>query len=123
MHSVVVSDDRLSGGGVVLNAEFLHFAAHCGFQPRSCRPYRARTKGEVKRPIRTAARASTTDGFVNDADVNDQAERWIAEVANVRQHGTTGERPVDRFERVERLSPLPLSACRHPRVPPASVRG
>ncbi len=39
MRSVVVSDDRLSGGGVVLNAEFLRFAAHWGFQPRSCRPY------------------------------------------------------------------------------------
>ena len=34
---------------------------------------------------------------VNDADVNDQVERWLRDVANVRQHGTTGERPRDRF--------------------------
>ncbi len=113
MRAVVVSDDRLSGGGVVLNPEFLRFAAHWGFQPRSCRPYRAQTKGKVERPIRYI-RESFHHGraFVNDADVNDQAERWLADVANVRQHGTTGERPVDRFERDERpilrsLAPRP----------------
>ena len=47
MRSVVVSDDRLAGGQLALNAEFLRFAAHWGFRPRSCRPYRARTKSMV----------------------------------------------------------------------------
>ena len=37
--------------------------------------------------------------FANDADLNEQAERWLERTANVRRHGTTGERPVDRFER------------------------
>ena len=45
MRAVVVSDDRTSGGELALNAEFLRFAAHWGFVPRSCRPYRAQTKG------------------------------------------------------------------------------
>ncbi len=109
MRAVVVSDDRLSGGGLVLNAEFLRFAAHWGFQPRSCRPYRAQTKGKVERPIRYI-RDSFHYGraFVNDADVNDQAERWLIEVANVRQHGTTGEAPLARFERDERTALKPL---------------
>ena len=52
MRAVVLSDDRAAGGGLVLNAEFLRFAAYWGFMPRSCRPYRARTKGKVERPIR-----------------------------------------------------------------------
>ena len=52
IRAVVLSDDRGAGGGLVLNAEFLRFAAHWGFMPRSCRPYRARTKGKVERPIR-----------------------------------------------------------------------
>ena len=52
MRSVVLSDDRAAGGELILNAEFLRFAAHWGFMPRSCRPYRARTKGKVERPIR-----------------------------------------------------------------------
>ena len=109
MRSVVISDDRTSGGGLVLNAEFLRFAAHWGFMPRSCRPYRARTKGKVERPIRYL-RENFFYGrtFVNDADLNEQATRWLDGTANVRRHGTTGERPVDRFERDERgaLGPL-----------------
>ena len=48
MRAVVLSDDRAGGGALVLNAEFLGFAAHWGFMPRSCRPYRARTKGKVE---------------------------------------------------------------------------
>ena len=51
MRAVVLSDDRGAGGGLVLNEEFLRFAAHWGFMPRSCRPYRAQTKGKVERPM------------------------------------------------------------------------
>ena len=110
MRSVVVSDDRTSGGGLVLNAEFLRFAAHWGFAPRSCRPYRAQTKGKVERPIRYV-RESFFYGreFVSDADLNEQADRWAEGTANVRLHGTTGERPLDRFEKNERQALRPLA--------------
>ena len=110
MRSVVISDDRTGGGGLVLNAEFLRFAAHWGFMPRSCRPYRARTKGKVERPIRYL-RENFFYGrqFLNDADLNEQATRWLNGTANVRRHGTTGERPVDRFERDERCALGPLA--------------
>ena len=78
--------------------------------PRSCRPYRARTKGKVERPIRYLREnffyART---FINDADLNEQAARWLDGTANVRLHGTTGERPVDRFERDERRTLGPLA--------------
>ena len=111
MRAVVLSDGRGDGGSVVLNAEFLRFAAHWGFAPRACRPYRAQTKGKVERPIRYL-RQSFCYGrtFVSDADLNDQALRWLSDTANVRQHGTTGERPVDRFEREERAALRPLAA-------------
>jgi transposase len=113
MRAVVVSDDRASGGGLALNAEFLRFAAHWGFVPRSCRPYRAQTKGKVERPIRYV-RESFFYGrsFANDADLNEQAARWLEGTANVRRHGTTGELPVDRFERDERQALRPLAS--HP---------
>ena len=45
MRAVVLSDGRGGGGELVLNADFLRFAAHWGFRVRACRPYRARTKG------------------------------------------------------------------------------
>ena len=45
MRAVVLSDGRAGGGELVLNADFLRFAAHWGFRTRACRPYRAQTKG------------------------------------------------------------------------------
>jgi hypothetical protein len=101
----------VGGGELVLNAEFLRFAAHWGFAPRACRPYRARTKGKVERPIRYI-RESFFYGraFANDEDLNEQASSWAEGTANVRRHGTTGERPVDRFERDEREALGPLAS-------------
>ncbi len=37
-------------------------------------------------------------------DLNEQASRWLEETANVRRHGTTSERPVERDEQ-EALRP------------------
>ena len=113
MRSVAISDHRDRGGALVLNAEFQRFAHHWGFRTRLCRPYRARTKGKIERPIRYL-RQSFFYGrqFVSDEDLNDQAQRWLHDTANVRLHATTGERPDERFERDERavlgrLAPRP----------------
>ena len=110
MRAVVLSDDRAAGGGLLYNAEFLRFARHWGFDPRSCRPYRAKTKGKVERPIRYI-RESFFYGrsFASDDDLNAQVASWLEDTANVRRHGTTGERPVDRFERDERAVLRPLA--------------
>lgn len=103
MRAVVISDDRLGSGGLVLNAEFLRFAAHWDFRPRACRAYRARTKGKVERPIRYV-RQSFFYGrtFLNDDDLNAQAQHWLERTANARRHRTIGEPPRERFERDER---------------------
>lgn len=110
MRSVVVSDRRDDGGQITENAEFLRFAHHWRFRPRACRPYRARTKGKVERPIRYV-RDSFVYGrsFTGDQDLNAQALHWLEATANVRTHGTTGERPVDRFEK-ERCALRPLAS-------------
>ena len=127
MRSVVLSDGRVGGGQLVLNADFLRFAAHWGFRPRACRPYRAQTKGKVERPIRYL-RDSFFYGreFVSDEDLNEQALVWLKGTANVRRHGTTGERPVDRFERDERQALQPLASCPYRRLgarkPPQPAR-
>ena len=117
MRSVVLSDERGSGGGLVMNARFRQFARHWGFRTRACRPRRAQTKGKVERPIRYL-RGNFYYGreFANDADLNERVARWLAETANVRVHGTTKERPLDRFEREERRALLPLAARRFPRI-------
>ncbi|MCY3830101.1 MAG: IS21 family transposase [Rhodospirillaceae bacterium] len=110
MRAVVLSYDRGAGGGLLFNAEFLRFARHWGVDPRSYRPYRARTKGKVERPIRYIREGFFYGrSFANDHDLNAQAAGWLEGTANVRRHGTTGERPIDRFERDERAVLRPLA--------------
>jgi transposase len=115
MKAVIIDDGRPTGGRLLENAEFVRFAAHCGFRIRACRPYRAKTKGKVERPI-GYVRQSFFYGrsFLNDADLNAQALSWTAQTANVRIHRTTAEAPRVRFERDERvlLRPLPLRPYR-----------
>jgi transposase len=110
MRSVIVDDDRESGGRLLENPEFLRFATHWGFRIRACRPYRAQTKGKVERPIRYV-RDNVVYGreFLGDGDLNAQALLWMDATANPRVHGTTHEAPRGRFERDERalLQPLP----------------
>lgn len=111
MRAVVLRDLRLDGRALTTNAEFRRFAAHWGFHIRACRPYRAKTKGKVERPIRYL-RQSFFYGrdFVSDADLNAQVERWLATVANQRMHQTTRAQPHARFEREERPLLQPLAA-------------
>ncbi len=92
------------------NAEFLRFAYHWQFRVRACRPYRAKTKGKVERAIRYV-RDNFVYGreFISDDDLDAQLSVWLREVANVRRHGTTNERPSERFERDEQAALNPLA--------------
>jgi len=121
MRSVLTRDDRLTGGGLSHNLELLRFARHYGFRPRVCRPYRAKTKGKVERPIRYL-RESFLYGrtFCSDADLNAQVEHWLTTVANPRVHATTKAVPLVRFESEERaqLAPLPARAYYSPLLTP-----
>jgi len=114
MKAVITRDLRLEGGALVRNAEFLRFARHWGFTARACRPYRAQTKGKVERPVRYL-RGNFVYGrtFLQDADLDHQRQRWLEQVANVRVHGTTRERPRVRFDREERFLLQPLAPRRY----------
>ncbi len=129
MRAVIVSDQRFEGGPLVTNPEFSRFAHHWQFRPRSCRPYRAQTKGKVERPV-GYVRQNFFYGrdFVSDEDLNAQAIRWLERTANVRHHRTTQERPVDRFQREERaalqrLASRPYPWLTAPQAPPAAPVG
>jgi transposase len=110
MKAVIIDDERAIGGRLLENAEFVRFAAHCGFRIRACRPYRAKTKGKVERPIGYVRQSFFyARSFLNDADLNTQALSWVAQTANVRLHRTTAEAPRVRFERDERVLLRPLA--------------
>jgi transposase len=114
MKAVITRDLRLEGGALVRNAEFLRFAHHWGFTPRACRPYRAQTKGKVERPVRYL-RGNFVYGrtFLHNADLDHQRQLWLDRVANVRLHGTTRERPRDRFDREEQFLLQPVATRRY----------
>ena len=85
---------------------FEDFARYYGFTPRACQPYRARTKGKVESGVKYVKRnALAGRRFSSWEELNGWLERWSGEVADLRIHGTTHERPIDRFAR-EQLTPL-----------------
>lgn len=122
MKAVIVEDQRAAGGKLLENPEFLRFAAHWGFRIRACRPYRARTKGKVERPIRYV-RGNFFYGreFIGDTDLDAQRLAWLDGVANARLHRTTACVPRVRFETEERprLQPLAERPYRPLVLPPA----
>jgi transposase len=111
MRAVIVDDQRGDGGRLIENIEFVRFANHWGFKIRACRPYRAKTKGKVERPIRYL-RENFYYGrqFAGDEDLEAQLATWLDGTANVRIHGTTGKVPADQLESVERAYLAPLAA-------------
>jgi transposase len=97
-------------GKAVFNEEMLRFAAHYGFRPLACRPYRAKTKGRVERAISYLRRNFFYGRHFRDLeDLNNQLEKWLEENANTRRHGTTGEAPCQRLKEEKlHLKPLPV---------------
>src|SRR6266568_3567232 len=85
--AVTGEDDQ---GHIAYNRSLLALARHYRFQPRACRPYRAKTKGKVERPF-SYIRQDFFLGrsFRNLEDLNAQLIDWLDTVANVRVHGTT----------------------------------
>jgi hypothetical protein len=80
------------------NPTFKAFADYWGFEPRLCAPYRAQTKGKVESGIKYIQRNFLPGRtFIDRVDFDEQLAEWMTTVADVRIHGTTHERPLDRF--------------------------
>lgn len=98
------------GESAVFHPRFVDLAALYGFEPRACRPYRARTKGKDERMVGYIKHNffERYREFESLAHMNQLAERWLREEADRRFHRTVQEVVADRFER-ERptLHPLP----------------
>jgi transposase len=111
MKAVILEDQRAAGGKLLENPEFLRFARHWTFRIRACRPYRAKTKGKVERPVRYV-RGNFIYGreFVGDADLDAQRGHWLEHVANARLHRTIGAVPRERFDADERALLHPLAS-------------
>jgi len=92
---------------------FRDFARYYGYTPRACQPYRARTKGKVESGVKYVKRnALAGRRFASWDALNAWLEEWGSTVADQRLHGTTHERPIDRFAR-ETLTSLGARAPYH----------
>ena len=87
-----------TGGKAVFHPEFEAFCQHWGVVPRACQPFRARTKGKVESGV-GYVKKNALGGleFASDAALDEHLASWMRKVADVRIHGTTHERPIDRF--------------------------
>jgi transposase len=85
-------------GRIIWNPTFRAFADYWGFEPRLCQPYRAQTKGKVESGVKYF-KGNFLPGreFIDDVDLHEQLVEWMVTIADVRIHGTTHERPIDRF--------------------------
>ncbi|HIC96492.1 TPA: IS21 family transposase, partial [Candidatus Bipolaricaulota bacterium] len=97
-----------NGSEIHWNPRYLDFAAHYGFVPRACWPYRAQTKGKVESSI-GYVRKNFWPGrhYRGLVDLNRQAREWLDGTANAKVNATTGEAPWERLER-EREELMPL---------------
>ena len=95
---------------VRFNERFRAFAQYWKFKPRACAPYRARTKGKDERGVGYVKRnAIAGHSFASWSELEGHLSWWMREIADCREHGTTGEEPVVRFERDEAAALQPLA--------------
>jgi transposase len=112
--ALVLGRDRATGT-VTFHPAYLAFCRDWDVQPRACAPYRARSKGKVESGVKYVKRnALAGRAFDSFAALEAHLAAWILE-ADGRIHGTTHERPIDRFTREEAAALRPLPARPLPR--------
>jgi transposase len=112
--ALVRGRDRATGT-VTFHPGYLAFCRDWDVQPRACAPYRARTKGKVESGVKFVKRnALAGRTFASFAALEQHLAQWMDE-ADQRVHGTTHERPCDRFVRDEQAALRPLPARPLPR--------
>ena len=89
---------RITGAAPVFNPRYLDFARHWGFRIVACNKGKGNEKGRVESGV-----GYVKKNFLNGLDITDfsavnpAARVWMDTVANVRTHGETHQRPIDRF--------------------------
>jgi transposase len=99
---------------IKLSERFEAYRKRCGFEVRLIDPGRPNQHASVERPFHyfeNNCLRRRRSRFADWDDLKAHVRWWCDEVANVRVHGTTRERPVDRLLR-ERPYFLPLPAER-----------
>ncbi|MDY6791758.1 MAG: IS21 family transposase [Thermodesulfobacteriota bacterium] len=102
------------GSLIRFNGAFLQFLRPFKIVPVACNRAAPHEKGKIENSIKYLRQNFwPLRTFTDLADVQLQVRQWLDTVANVRIHQTTGEKPKERFAKVD-LRPLPdlLPDCR-----------
>jgi len=127
--TVVIDRDAYGEGLHRWNEGLRQLAEECGFTPRLCRPYRAKTKGKVERfngylkgsfLVPLAASLGAAGLKLTPEIANAHVRRWLDDVANVRLHATTKAVPATRLAE-EQAVMLPAPTLRAPPALPVRV--
>lgn len=87
---------------VVFNDKLHAFASYWKFTPKACAPYRARTKGKDENTVKYLKKnAIAGREFSSWEQLEAHLAWWMREVSDARIHGTTEEKPIERFLRDE----------------------
>lgn len=91
------------------NQQFLELCGHYRVQPHACQVRRPQTKGKVEKPFQYLEqqfiKGNTWESFAHFLEA---LARFECEDLDVQVHGTTRERPIDRFVAEQpALTPLP----------------
>lgn len=98
----------------VVQKSYRELAEHYGFTISPCRIKTPRHKGKVESGVHYVCRNGLA-GFANQPlrETNEHLLRWSKETAGTRIHGTTHEKPLERFLNVEKAALRPLPATRY----------
>jgi transposase len=91
-----------SGRAACFHPEFLALCGYYCLQPIACERRDPESKGIVEggvRYVKQSALAGRSEELVRFEDYLALAPQWRDQVANVRTHAATKERPLDRFQR------------------------
>ena len=103
---------RIVGKDPIFNPKYLDFANHHGFTIVPCAVGKGNEKGRVESGVGYVKKNFLAGLEIPDFNaLNPAVIHWLNTVANVRLHGETGKKPVDRFKRerqsMTQLPPYP----------------
>lgn len=91
-----------------LNQRFHQYATAAGFHIRVCEGYDPESKGKVEAGVKYVKHNGLYgETFAGWSDLTAYMADWLDTTANQRQHGSTGQKPYEHYERDEKAKMLP----------------
>ncbi|MCX6011836.1 MAG: IS21 family transposase [Chloroflexi bacterium] len=91
--------DRWELGQPVFNKNFLEFATHYRFRPKTIHPGKPQENLKIERPFYyLETNFLNARKFFNKTELKESLRRWLREKNDVRIHRTTRRRPIDLYK-------------------------